>query len=447
MAIEDKYLYDLISCGAHPDILSKHTDITPSPYDGLIVYITGSPQSELYEVVSLGLNAQVTTGNMPLINTTAFDICASPLVGRIFFVTLCGAPKTARTVLLPIPYAIGTILRFTGEDTCWEVVRENANYTESLTVDTAFTTCLDCAVAIADIQCAYEERTLAYAVKIKIPPAEPADRGFAECCYLNLVFGDLGSTESYKNDFNSVFYKRQTASDTVAYSLIGESTGTTALVDSTHGVLYPFGEVGQPDLSYFKVEWRKILALLGEDTYKIRMTLTIAGVAVTKDTFPFTLRQFTTSLADKTVRIDSNLDGTIVKIDTDFRNSGYTNSLRFKGFFGNATPNFEQDNVVFSSKKGLPYYSSQINMSNIWDYVFTAYRVPECMARVFYNELIWGNDLYLSDYNLNNHSYFYSLLPVELKEDNNPTYNALSRLVDLSLTFTDRAKNNRKTNC
>jgi hypothetical protein len=177
------------------------------------------------------------------------------------------------------------------------------------------------------------------------------------------------------------------------------------------------------------------------------MTLTIAGVAVTKDTFPFTLRQFTTELADKTVRIDSNLDGKIVKIDTDFKNSGYSNSLRFKGFFGNATPNLEQDNVVFSSKKGLPYYSSQINMSNVWDYVFNAYRVPECMARVFYNELLWGNDLYLSDYNLNNHSYLYSLLPVEIKEDNNPTYNALSRLVDLNLTFSDRAKNNRKTNC
>jgi hypothetical protein len=447
MPIEDKYLYNLISCGTHPSIMQRHNPVTPSPYENLIVCIPSVSEFETYEVVPLGLNFGLTTGLLPPMQTTALDTCADAIADKLFIVFNCQNPKETRRVLTVATYPIGTVLRFTGEDSCWQISQVISNYDTALVETASYASCEACAVAVADTQCAYEERTLGYAVKIKIPTPEPADRGFAECCYLNLVFGDLGSTESYKNDYNSVFYKRQTASDTVAYSLIGESTGTTALVDVTHGVLYPFGEVGQPDLSYFKVEWRKILALLGEDTYKIRMTLSIAGVAVIKDTFPFTLRQFTTELADKTVRIDSNLDGKIVKIDTDFRNSGYTNSLRFKGFFGNATPNLEQDNVVFSSKKGLPYYSSQINMSNVWDYVFSAYRVPECMARVFYNELLWGNDLYLSDYNLNNHSYLYSLLAVEIKEDNNPTYNALSRLVDLNLTFSDRAKNNRKTNC
>lgn len=447
MAATDKYLYNLISCGAHPSIYNKHTPVTPSPYENLIVYITNQVQSETYQVVPLGLNAALSTGNMPFLSATAFDICASLLVGRIYRVQLCSNRKTTRDVLLPISYAIGTVLRFTGEDTCWEVQSEIANYAENLTVDASFSSCIDCQTLVVDGICEYEERTIQYAVKVKLPFPEPPDRGFSECCYRNYVLADLGDTASYKNDYSSVFYKRQTPNDTVTFQLVGVVLGTVALVDSTHGILYPFGSVGQPDLKYFTVEWRKILALFGEDSYKIRMVLSIAGVAFTIDTFSYELRQFSQTIADKTVRIDSKLDGKLLKINTDFRNTGYKNSLRMQGFFGNRQANFEQDNVVFSSKNGLPYYEDQITMSNDWDYVFSAYQMPECLTRLLYNELLWGNQLFLSDYNLNNHSYIYEVLPAILAESNETTYNALSRLVNVSLTFKDRTKDNRKTNC
>jgi hypothetical protein len=384
---------------------------------------------------------------MPPLGTTVFDICASPLVGKVMRLTSCADVKVFRTVKLAATYAIGTILKFVGECTCWRVESYYSNYVDNPTVDLTFADCTLCLELVTSQLCTTGERTIGYAVSVALPQTEPPDRGFAECCYSNLIFADLGSVESYKNDYNSVFYKRQTPNDTVAYSLIGVSTGTTALVNNTHGILYAFGTTEQPDLSYFTVEWRKILSLLGEDTYTIRKTLSIAGVAFVVDSNSFVLRQFNVDLADKTTRIDCKLDGKLVKIDTDFKNTNYTNSLRIQGFSGNRKANFEQDNVVYSSKNGLPFYEDQITMSNVYDYNFVAYQIPECISRILYDEILFGNELFLNDYNKNNHSYLYNRTKVILSEDNGLEYNALGRGVNVSLKFTDRTKDNRKTNC
>jgi hypothetical protein len=262
------------------------------------------------------------------------------------------------------------------------------------------------------------------------------------------VLADLSDTDPYKNDFTSVFYKRQTPNDTVSYEIVGQSTGTTALVDGTHGVLYAFGGAEQPDLSYFKVEWRKILSTIGEDVFTIRKVLTIAGQNFTVDSLQnYNLKSFTQTLADKTVRIDSKLDGKLVRIDTDFRNSDYENSIRVQGYFGDRQANFEQDNVVFSSKKGIGYFEDQITMSNDWEYVLKAYNIPECQGRTIFEELIFGNQMYISDYNLNNHDYRYELQPVILSDDGGTEYQVRSRKANINLTFRDRSKDNRKTNC
>jgi hypothetical protein len=302
---------------------------------------------------------------------------------------------------------------------------------------------------LASAVCEYDERQLSYAVSLQFPKSEPINRGFSECCYSNLVFGDLSDTDPYKNDFTSVFYKRQTPSDTVTYQIIPQSTGVpVTLVDGTHGVLYAYGGSEQPDLSYFKVEWRKILSTIGEDIFTIRMNLTIGGVAVTKDSLvTYDLKQFSQSLADNTVRIDGKMDGKLEKIDTDFKNTGYENSVRVQGYFGDTQSNWEEDSVVFSSKNGQKYYDSQITMSNSEDYLFKAYNVPECVVRPLYNEVLFSNQIFISDYNLNNHSYLFELQQVKLKEDNGREYKVFNRGVDVNLTFEDRTKDNRKTNC
>jgi hypothetical protein len=220
------------------------------------------------------------------------------------------------------------------------------------------------------------------------------------------------------------------------------------LVNGTHGTLYSYGGTEQPDLSYFRIEWRDVLSAIGEDIYTIRKELTIAGVSFNIDSpVTYDLRSFSQSLADNTIRIDWAMDGKLVKIDTDFKNTNYTNSLRLQGFFGDRQAKIEQDNVVYSSKKGQPYFQDQITMSNNFEYIFQAYNLLECIVRPLFEEAIFANEFFLNDYNLNNHSYFYDRLPVILVDDNGSEYQVRNRAVNVNLTFADRNKNNRKTNC
>jgi hypothetical protein len=423
------------------------------------VYLVGAPQAEIYTVTPItppadGLNAAASTGPLPQMVASNLTSCADPNNDKMYRVTNCADDKDNRFVLLATAQTVDVnVLRFVGECSCWRVSELISTYTESPTIDTVFTACTDCLGTVTAELCLYEERTLSYAVKIGLPKPEAPDRGFVECCYSNLVFGDLSDTDPYRNDFSGVFFQKQTPTDTVIFQIVGVSTGTTVLVDGTHGVLYPFDPTGtlnhtNPDLSWFKVEWRKILSLLGEDIYTIRMVITIAGVGpVNIDSNSFELKPFSQQRADNTTRIDCVMDGTLEKIDVNFKDSGYETALRVQGYFGDAQDAPEQDNVVFSSKKGQRYFSDQITMSNDPEYVFQANNIPECISRELRKFIMFANEIFISDYNLNNHSYEYELLPVELSEVSAYDYPIRGRGVNIGMTFKDRSKDNRKTNC
>lgn len=467
MAVPDYRLYDLISCdpASYPSLtnLGTSSGINMS-FTGSIVYIrqpfaytdpstgvvTNYPvdNARTYTLTDLGVNTALVQNWLPSLGFTNFDVCAPAYADKVYTVRNCNDPSDVREVRTAAAYSIGRVLNFTGENTCYVIESIQTVYDEEPTVVNDYDSCDTCLASLASAVCEYDERQLSYAVGVQFPKAEPVNRGFAECCYSNIVFGDLSDTDPYKNDFTSVYYKRQTPSDTVTYDIIGASTGTTTLVDGTHGVLYAYGGAEQPDLSYFKVEWRKILSTIGEDVFTIRMNLTIGGVSVTKDSLvTYDLKQFSQTLADNTVRIDGKMDGKLEKIDTDFKNTGYENSVRVQGYFGDAQANWEEDSVVFSSKNGQKYYDSQITMSNSEDYLFKAYNIPECVIRPLYKEILFSNQLFISDYNLNNHSYLFELQPVKLKEDNGREYQVFNRGVNINLTFEDRTKDNRKTNC
>jgi hypothetical protein len=458
MSSTTKYIYDLVHCtDATKNITNVATNINPSPYAGLVVYIDepGHVQADIYTLTYVGdETAALFFTWMPNLGAANLTGCADPNNDKMYRVTKCGDPKNERYVLLAAAQTVTipptTVLQFVGECDCWEVAELISTYVESLTIDNTFGSCADCQGSVTAAICLYEERTISRAIKVQLPQPEPPDRGFAECCYSNLVFGDVGDTDPYRNDFSSVFFQRQTPTDTVTYEIIPASTGVpVALVDGTHGVLYDFDPLNtNPDLSYFKVEWRKILSVIGEDVFTIRKAVTIAGVGPTNiDSNSFDLKPFSVARANGTVRIDSKQDGTLERINVNFKNSGYETSLRVQGFFGNAKDAIEKDVVVFSSKKGMRYYEDQITMSNDPDYIFQANNIPECISRELRKFVIFANEIFISDYNLNNHSYEYELFPVTLEDVATNDYPVLGRGVNIEMTFKDRSKDNRKTNC
>jgi hypothetical protein len=456
------YIYDLISCdpGKYPTITNKTANSNnPHPLEGKMVYINqpfgsnGSVvPSEIYTLTSVGDNGAIFSSSIPLLAASNLTSCVDANVDKMWQVYNCNDTKDTRDVLFVVAPTFGDVVNFTGECTCWVVNVKLSTYIEPLTVATNYSLdgCAACLEAIAGSVCDYGERTLSFALKAQDIQPEPPDRGFKECCYSNLVLGDVGDPNNkYHNDFSTVYYQKQTPSDTVVFQLVGVSTGTTALVDVTHGVLYDFDPLHpNPDLSYFKVEWRKILSTLGEDVYTIRMQISIAGLpAQNVDSNSFILKPWSITNADNTARFDSVMDGTLEDSGVNFKGSEFETSLRLPGYFGNVVDDFTQQNVVFGSKKGLKLYESQITMSNDPSYTFQASNIPECISRQLRELLIFGNELFMSDYNLNNHSYRYELKPVVLDSAESPTYPVEGRGVSLSYQFKNRSKNNRKTNC
>ena len=458
MSSTSYYIYDLIHCTTPAKNITNLTagSNNPHPLDGKLVFVNqiylgnGIDQSELYTLTAVGDNGAVFTNQMPLLGAANLTGCGDSNNGKMWKVFNCASPKVVRSVLFTVAPSLGDVINFTGECDCWEVFEQLSTYTETPTVAATYTSCEECIGTIAANVCDYEERTLGYALKAKDIVPEPPDRGFDECCYSNKVFANLSDTNNkYQNDFSTVYYQKQTPNDTVVFQIVGVSTGTTNLVDITHGELYDFDAAHpNPDLSYFKVEWHKILTALGEDIYTIRMQISIAGLpAQNVDSNSFILRPWSIAKADNTVRFDCVMDGKLEDSGVDFKGSNFETSLRTSGYFGNLKPDFTQKSVVYSSKYGLKMASSQITMSNDPDYIYQANNIPECISRQITDFLIFGNQLFISDYNLNNHSYRYELTPVEISSIDDYDYPIISRSVNISMTFKNRSKNNRKTNC
>lgn len=294
------------------------------------------------------------------------------------------------------------------------------------------------------IECVAAERALSFAVRISLPIVEEPDKGFAECAYDNLVLASLDSTESYKNDFNSFYFKKQSESDSCDFVLIEKATGDEYyLNDSTYGVYVGLGGYeAQPDLTTYKVEWRKVLDLLGDGYYQIRKDMTVAGIVVEEYSNTFHLEHFNNEIADEMVRIDTVMNGELVHLGVDFKGTNYTDSIRTGGYFGHRNPKYKQDNLVRRT-----YEPEQISMSQENEYQYQTDLLPYCITHHLYDFILFGNQIFMSDYNLSNHSYEYQLHPVELVSNKGAKYYPKERHSRVNLTFTDRKKDRRKLNC
>lgn len=340
---------------------------------------------------------------------------------------------------VPCEYEIVRFIQFPCD--CFQLVKETTKEGDIVTVDEHFASCDECMSQLG--KCEFSERTLAYSIMVKLPEPPEPDRGFKECCYDNLVLASLTSNKYQYNDFNGFYFQKQLPSDSCDFVLIQLSTGDEfALDDATYGVFKDFGDyLTQPDLTTYKVEWRKVLALLGTGLYQIKKEISIAGLPFTELSNTFHLEQFTNEIADKTVRLDSVMDGQLVHLGVDFKGTGFTTSIRTEGFFGNRNPEYEQDNLVKRN-----YDTIQISMSQKNEYQYQTGLLPVCITEQIYDFMLFGNKLIMNDYNLANHKY-YSVKAVELSGNKGAKYYVGQRDSRINLTFTDREKDKRKLNC
>lgn len=292
--------------------------------------------------------------------------------------------------------------------------------------------------------CQYKERTLSYAIGVNIPePGEDPDIVFKECCYTHIVLADANSSNDFKNDYSAFYHQRQLTSETCDFVLYRHENATEYPLNSgTYGQFFGFGYFPtNVNLKGYKVEWKRVLATLGEGNYKIIKRQNIAGVLIETNSITFTLKQYSSSIADKTARIDVVMNGRLEKENVEFKGTGWKHSMRVPGFFGRREPTFEEDNLI-----GRDYHKRQISMTQKNEYKFQTNYIPSCVTYEILDFMLFANDIYLNDYNLNNHSYNYVKFGVKLSSNDGTTYGVKTRKARLNLVFEDKFDNNLKRN-
>lgn len=436
------HCYNLISCNPlnYPDITNLCRK-SPHPFDGKVVYIDVQPinPAQTYTLTFVGVNTCVCDSWIPRLIVTTESLCV-PTFG-VFKYQNCETSEF-RTFGFPILDPINNTLRKDGDCECWNFIGEESVADEILGGYSEYNDCNECLETRESELCPQGERTIGFAVRVNLPDSPPPDRDFSKCCYTNLVLADVSDDDQYKNDFSGVFFKRETPSSSVVFKLVNSITLAEYFLNSdTYGTFQDFGGV-QSDLSFYIVDWRKVLTLLGSGSYQIKKELDIVGISVDVFSNTFTLKPFSIDNADNTVRIDSVMDGTLVNIDTEFKGTNYKTSVRLRGYFGRNERAFEQDNIAQRD-----YNLIQNTMSSKSSYQFQGLQIPECITVDLWNFVLFGNDLFISDYNKNNHSYKYELIPVVLEDNSGTEFFVQDRAVNVNLKFTDKKQNNRKINC
>jgi len=310
------------------------------------------------------------------------------------------------------------------------------NLSEIVYVDTGDLACSDGA-------CLNRERTVSYATFVTLPDEVIVpDIRYKECCYEALVLAD-NTGKLHKNDFSGFWYNRQLSNETCTFLLVDKETEEEhEITDDTYGVYKPFGSyASQPTLTTFTVDWSKVLADLGEGSYQVKQDIQITGIEYSKLSNMYRLKTYSDLWADKTVRIDIVMDSFIEHQRVNFKGTNFKTSIRIGGFFGRREPKHEQDNIVYRNKKVEPISLKQVN-----EYQFQTELLPECMTSQIFDFYLFADEIYMNDYNINNHSYKYKNYKVKLEKNSNTKYYTENRRARINLVFQDRFVNRNKFN-
>lgn len=288
--------------------------------------------------------------------------------------------------------------------------------------------------------CPYKERTLSYATRILLPEEPPEDKGHKECCLENIVLAHLTETSDYKNDYTGFYHQKQLSTETVSFRITGDGGFDETITDDTFG-LFVDGYVDNEFLETFVLDWRKILISNGSGYYLVEKEVVIAGITVVVPLGGYKLKHFTNSSADKTIRIDTVMNGLLVSENVDFTNTSFKTSLRVFGFFGRRSANFTEDNLIDGN-----YRKHQISIKQENEYKLQTGSIPECLSTHIFDFLLLGNELFMNDYNIINHSYKFVKFSVVYSGNEGDGYSNRSRKVVLNLTFSKRNVNAIKRN-
>ena len=290
------------------------------------------------------------------------------------------------------------------------------------------------------------QRTRSKGLKLKLfSPFDEDERGAKKCCEKVLALADTTDSDPFKNDYKTVYFKRNIPTDTCSFELYKNGVKIADLNNSTFGTFKDFGDIdGKENWKIFTLDWRKVLTTQGAGDYYIKTLISQFGQPpLPNDSLCYQLREFSFELANKTVRIESVQNGILTGLDLDFKGLELADMIRVKGFFGNPNPKMSQDNIVNSDNT-----VHQLRQDTFNEYNFKSEMINYFASRELITYHFKGYPIYISDYNRYNHSYDYKRLPVIIEDIETPRYlnTKRNRKAFFSAKFRDVLENDRKIN-
>ena len=283
-----------------------------------------------------------------------------------------------------------------------------------------------------ELNCWNEDRTAVSFNSIKLPETfTEENRGDKECCCKYMVLAsDTG--ESWKNDVTSAWLKVSDPSDTFSFKLYKNNQVTSY---TPTAVQFPLDE----EAYYSTIEWADVLNSDGVGCYELKIEYSISGITSELSWGIYDLKKYTVQNASKTARIKAIFNGYQEMSGINFTGSDVVSTLRFYGYIGNRQPNTEIDNIMYSNRE-----MKRVIRENLNTYEIITDPVEECITRPMIEIfLLSENELFISDYNVHNHSYRYQDLPVIVSNSPDVTYYELSRKASVSCEVSDKFKNKR----
>jgi len=282
---------------------------------------------------------------------------------------------------------------------------------------------------------------------------EEDERGFDMCNYQNIVLADATGEEN-QNDINSFLFKLSNINDTLVLTLEKVGTIYDIVLDGSAnlGTFYDKNTINYYDeqLLYtgYTLNWADVLAKAnyGIGNYRIKAELTSFGSTTTSYSGCYTLREFSTAIADSTIRIESYMNGYMLRKGINYKGINLVDMIRVKGFFGDAEEEQTITNDLYASLSGEDRVVSQrkVNVLNIYN--FETQMLPKCIADKIRYYHFFANEVYISDYNSDNYDYGIKRIKIYKEEAFEFEYPKISRKIIIKGKLKEQVQDNQKTN-
>lgn len=262
------------------------------------------------------------------------------------------------------------------------------------------------------------------------------------CEYTENVFAKVGGFW-WKNDKNDFLFQKLISADTIVFKIYKADVLQATITNNTYGDFYAFGSLGNALYTGFVVHWEKVFNAWGSGYYQIKAEKTLLGVSSTFESQQFFLQEYTDTLADSTVRIESYQTGNILSSEFDYTgllSGGWYSSFRIGGRLNSPDIKIEVDNIFDENYKQI-----QVQVKTDKEWSLETKLLPAIISNRINFDNANANQFLVTDYNIYNHEIYRRrdlyITNIEKKKEHGRNRNR-----GWVLTLSDTLQNNVKRN-